>query len=95
MSKKYGKQTLRDIVNKLFVFEMGDSSGVGRCGSTLRMTGKQGSQKSSDYTGLPKNCKFFGIERVVIVRVACANKLMFALQLTITCERRHPESCLL
>ena len=33
----------------------------------------------------------FGIKRVVIVRVAYANKLIFALQLTITCERRHPE----
>ena len=31
----------------------------------------------------------------MIVRVAYANKLIFALQLTITCERRHPEYCFL
>ncbi len=46
-------------------------------------------------TGLPKIRQIFGIKRVVIVRVACANKLIFALQLTITCERRHPECCFL
>ena len=58
---------------------------------SLRVEAQNDGEEMVVQTGLPKNCKFFGIKRVVIVRVVCANKLIFALQLTITCERCHIE----